>query len=247
MVMLFLKQNERKDCINFTIVELLVVVAVIMILITLLLPTLNKAREKGFRISCSGNLKSLGTFFQFYMDDWQHLPAGYYMTPDSKQISWDDQLGLLYDGRSLTKAQAEQSRFFQSSDAAPLYRCPAYPSWKVINLTSEESVARSYSMNASGGESKVKDGTGGITYNSLFLKISQLKNTSSVILLAEFPMLQDNKLGNASNSMRDGYGYQLDFSRVFPVHAPDMNYLYCDGHVRAMMPIKSKNDWNRQK
>ena len=208
-------------------IELLIVIAVIMILITLLLPALNKAREKGFRISCSGNLKSLGTFFQFYMDDWQFLPAGYYMTPNSKQISWDDQLGLLYDGRRLTKAQAEQSRFYLSSDAAPLYRCPAYPSWKVINLTSEESV--------------------GITYNSFFLKTSQLKNSSSVILLAEFPMLLDNKLGNASNSMRDGYGYQLDFSRVFPVHSPDMNYLYCDGHVRGMMPIKSKNNWNREK
>ena len=108
--MLFLKQNERKHCINFIIVELLVVVAVIMILITLLLPTLNKAREKGFRISCSGNLKSLGTFFQFYMDDWQHLPAGYYMTPNSKQIFWDNLLCLLYAGRKLTKLQAEHRK-----------------------------------------------------------------------------------------------------------------------------------------
>ena len=245
--MFFPKCGPGKKCRFFTMIELLIVVSVIMILITLLLPALNKAREKGFRISCSGNLKSLGTFFQFYMDDWQHLPAGYYMTPNSKQISWDDLLGLLYDGRKLTKAQAEQSRFYLTSDAAPLYRCPAYPSWKVINLTSEESVARSYSMNASGGESKVKDGTGGITYNSLFLKISQLKYASSVILLGEFPMLRDNRLGNGSNSMRDGYGYQLDFSRVFPVHQPEMNYLYCDGHVRGMMPIRSKNDWNRQK
>lgn len=245
--MSFPKQNGKKNRIHFTIVELLVVVAVIMIMIALLFPALQKAREKGFRISCAGNLKSLGTFFQFYMDDWQHLPAGYYMTPNSKQISWDDQLGLLYDGRKLTKAQAEQSRFFQSSDAAPLYRCPAYPSWKVLQLTSEDSVARSYSMNSSGGESKVKDGSGGITYSSLFLGVSQLKHPSSVILLAEFPMLLDNKLGNASNSMRDGYGYQIDFSRVFPVHSPDMNYLYCDGHVRGMMPIKSKNDWNREK
>lgn len=53
----------------FTLIELMVVLAVIVILLSLLLPGLGKAREAGRRISCASSLKQLATVNASYMSD----------------------------------------------------------------------------------------------------------------------------------------------------------------------------------
>lgn len=54
---------------KFTIIELLVVVAVIGILVSILLPSLRKAREISKRAVCMSNLKQQYTLFRIYADD----------------------------------------------------------------------------------------------------------------------------------------------------------------------------------
>jgi prepilin-type N-terminal cleavage/methylation domain-containing protein len=59
----------------FTLLELLVVLAIIGILTALLFPVISRAREQGRRAACTSQLHQIGLAFSLYRQDYNELPG----------------------------------------------------------------------------------------------------------------------------------------------------------------------------
>lgn len=69
------RRDRRSVAAGFTLIEILIVVAIIAILSALLFPAFKSARERGHQTTCMSNLHQIGLAVQMYRNDEKRYPA----------------------------------------------------------------------------------------------------------------------------------------------------------------------------
>lgn len=82
------KQTGHRSSPSFTLIELLVTIAIIAILAALLLPALNAARDKSYKVTCSSNLRQVGYGMMNYTGDNDDYFPRSRVSGDSGYVCW---------------------------------------------------------------------------------------------------------------------------------------------------------------
>lgn len=118
----------------FTVVELLIVVAIIGVLIGLLLPAVQAVREAARRIRCSNNCKQIGLAMFNYESSHSHFPSGMRFISggspmDSIGSAWSALLPYLEQSNSASLINSDIPWYLQSPVAAQIvesvFLCPS--------------------------------------------------------------------------------------------------------------------------
>ncbi len=109
----------------FSLIEILVCMAIIAVLLSILLPALSKARGISYKALCSGNLKQIGVAWSLYLDDHGVFPR-YTDQPDwnyggASFVGAERKPVLALDRPINPYLSADQRNERQSL----IYRCPA--------------------------------------------------------------------------------------------------------------------------
>lgn len=189
---------------RFSLIELLVVLAIIGILLSLLFPMLKRSREAARRTSCASNQKQIGIAFTMYQGDNDNRYPIYddgegNNASDGRLdpfVSWDDQLGV-YDGRDLTEEQQLRDNLRQT-DAdykdEDLYVCPSNVQKRFPAVLKSYNINNNYynqpsnpSRNTQGVAGWTNTGGSGASryFEAWSTKITKVNNPSEAIVLLE--------------------------------------------------------------
>ena len=206
----------------FTQIELLIVIAIIAILAAMLLPALNKARDKAITIGCISNIKQLGLLIAGYAND--HKDYYFSATPTARIYNnW----GELLANNGYVKAPLNSENY--AYYFPKYFACP-----KAQILTSSDKMpGRIHQSQIYGLRQDYKDLNGNWSSMPKFFKIREVVSRSRV---SDFVLLSDTVNKNLSQLPEYfAFYYYYDNSYVTAMrHNKQAGALFLDTHVETV-------------
>lgn len=247
---------QRGDCRRgirrgFTLIELLAVLAILGVLVALLLPAVQAAREAARGISCGSNLRQIGVGLHAYHEVHECFPPGgielrlYWRDVSRRQLAWSAFLlpyleqkalhqridfGKPFDGPENAVAAAEE---------VPTYLCPSVT--RSSNLVEGRGACDYGGINGERISGPNNPPKGTMLYDQA-IRIAEIPDgTSTTLIVSEDASWSDGQWINARNVFDQAYAInyrpppgEYVENEIRSKHPGGANALFCDGSARFL-------------